>query len=137
MVAEPPAHGIATDERLYGARQAEAERERRAKVIAATGELQASAELAEAADRLTASPGALQLRTLQTLAEVATERNSTLIFPIPFELLPMWRGVVETVANGVISPEDLSASSAGSEPPELAKRPRRDAANRSEPASRG
>jgi regulator of protease activity HflC (stomatin/prohibitin superfamily) len=69
------------------ARQAEAERERRAKVIAATGELQASEELSAAADRLSRSPGALQLRTLQTLAEVATERNSTLIFPIPIELL--------------------------------------------------
>jgi regulator of protease activity HflC (stomatin/prohibitin superfamily) len=82
------------------ARQAEAERERRAKVIAATGELQASAELAEAADKLTASPGALQLRTLQTLAEVATEKSSTLIFPIPFELLPMMRGAVEALSNG-------------------------------------
>jgi regulator of protease activity HflC (stomatin/prohibitin superfamily) len=69
------------------ARQAEAERERRAKVIAATGELEASQELAEAADRLNNSPGALQLRTLQTLAEVATEKNSTLIFPIPIEIL--------------------------------------------------
>jgi regulator of protease activity HflC (stomatin/prohibitin superfamily) len=69
------------------ARQAEAERERRAKVIAATGELEASQELAEAAQKLTESPGALQLRTLQTLAEVATERNSTLVFPIPVELL--------------------------------------------------
>src|SRR5205823_7643440 len=69
------------------ARQAEAERERRAKVIAATGELEASKELAQAATRLTESPGAIQLRTLQTLAEVATERNSTLIFPIPIELL--------------------------------------------------
>jgi len=74
------------------ARQAEAERERRAKVIAATGELQASTELAEAADKLTASPGALQLRTLQTLAEVATEKNSTLVFPVPIELLSMFRG---------------------------------------------
>lgn len=73
------------------ARQAEAERERRAKVIAASGELQASRELAEAADRLTSSPGALQLRTLQTLAEVATERNSTLVFPVPVELLTMFR----------------------------------------------
>jgi regulator of protease activity HflC (stomatin/prohibitin superfamily) len=72
------------------ARQAEAERERRAKVIAATGELEASKELAEAAERLTESPGALQLRTLQTLAEVATERNSTLIFPIPIELLQVF-----------------------------------------------
>ena len=73
------------------ARQAEAERERRAKVIAATGELEASKELSEAAARLTESPGALQLRTLQTLAEVATERNSTLIFPIPIELLDVFR----------------------------------------------
>lgn len=72
------------------ARQAEAERERRAKVIAATGELQASTELAEAADKLTSSPGALQLRTLQTLAEVAAEKNSTLVFPIPVELLSMF-----------------------------------------------
>lgn len=69
------------------ARQAEAERERRAKVISAKGELEASRELAEAAERLTGSPGALQLRTLQTLAEVATEKNSTLIFPIPIEIL--------------------------------------------------
>ncbi len=73
------------------ARQAEAERERRAKVIAATGELQASEELSEAARKLTESPGAMQLRTLQTLAEVATEKNSTLIFPIPIEILDALR----------------------------------------------
>jgi regulator of protease activity HflC (stomatin/prohibitin superfamily) len=73
------------------ARQAEAERERRAKVIAATGELEASRELSEAADRMAESPGALQLRTLQTLAEVATERNSTLVFPIPVEMLTAFR----------------------------------------------
>lgn len=69
------------------ARQAEAERERRAKVVAATGELQASQELAEAAAKLYESPGALQLRALQTLAEVASEHNSTLVFPVPIELL--------------------------------------------------
>jgi regulator of protease activity HflC (stomatin/prohibitin superfamily) len=73
------------------ARQAEAERERRAKVIAATGELEASQELAQAATTLGTAPGALQLRTLQTLAEVATEKNSTLIFPIPIELLAAFR----------------------------------------------
>lgn len=73
------------------ARQAEAERERRAKVIAATGELESSKELAEAAETLNASQGALQLRTLQTLAEVATEQNSTLIFPVPVELLEALR----------------------------------------------
>ena len=69
------------------ARQAEAERERRAKVIAATGELEASKELSEAAATLYQSPGALQLRALQTLADVSTEHSSTLIFPIPIELL--------------------------------------------------
>jgi hypothetical protein len=73
------------------ARQAEAERERRAKVIAASGELQASEELSAAADRLASSPGALQLRTLQTLAEVAAEKNSTLVFPIPVELLTLFK----------------------------------------------
>jgi regulator of protease activity HflC (stomatin/prohibitin superfamily) len=73
------------------ARQAEAERERRAKVIAATGELEASRELAAAAEKLAESTGALQLRTLQTLAEVATEKNSTLIFPIPIEILESLR----------------------------------------------
>ncbi len=77
------------------ARQAEAERERRAKVIAATGELEASQELAEAATTLATAPGALQLRTLQTLAEVATEKNSTLIFPIPVELLTAIRAIGE------------------------------------------
>ena len=71
------------------AKQAEAERERRAKVIAAEGEFQASAKLSEAADIIRKSPGALQLRYLQTLAEIATENNSTTLFPIPIDLLPM------------------------------------------------
>lgn len=74
------------------ARQAEAERERRAKVIAATGELEASTELSEAAAKLYESPGALQLRALQTLAEVASEHNSTLVFPVPIELLAGFLG---------------------------------------------
>jgi regulator of protease activity HflC (stomatin/prohibitin superfamily) len=69
------------------ARQAEAERERRAKIIAAEGELQASEKLAEAAQVIAASPGALQLRQLQTMVEISAERNSTIIFPIPTELL--------------------------------------------------
>jgi regulator of protease activity HflC (stomatin/prohibitin superfamily) len=70
------------------ARQAEAERERRAKVIAAEGEFQAARRLAEAAEVIQRQPAALQLRTLQTLTEVASERNSTLVFPIPIELFP-------------------------------------------------
>jgi regulator of protease activity HflC (stomatin/prohibitin superfamily) len=68
------------------ARQAEAERERRAKVIAAQGELQASEALAKAAQTLAVEPAAIQLRYLQTLAEIASENNSTTIFPIPIDL---------------------------------------------------
>jgi regulator of protease activity HflC (stomatin/prohibitin superfamily) len=68
------------------ARQAEAERERRAKVIAAQGELQASETLTQAAHNLAAEPTALQLRYLQTDIEIAAENNSTTIFPIPIEL---------------------------------------------------
>jgi regulator of protease activity HflC (stomatin/prohibitin superfamily) len=69
------------------ARQAEAERERRAKVINAEGEFQAAQRLAEASQIISAHPVALQLRFLQTLGEVATEHNSTTLFPLPLELL--------------------------------------------------
>ncbi len=69
------------------ARQAEAERERRAKVIHAEGEFQAAAKLAEAANVISANPAALQLRFLQTLTEIATEKNSTTIFPVPIDIL--------------------------------------------------
>ena len=76
------------------ARQAEAERERRAKVIAAEGEFQAAERLAQAAGVIATEPGAMTLRTLQTLAEVATEHNSTLVLPIPFDMLDAARAVV-------------------------------------------
>jgi regulator of protease activity HflC (stomatin/prohibitin superfamily) len=69
------------------ARQAEAERERRAKVIHADGEFQASQKLREAADVISTNPTALQLRFLQTLTEVASEKNSTTIFPVPIDLI--------------------------------------------------
>jgi len=69
------------------ARQAEAERERRAKVIHAEGEAQAAAKLAEASKVISVNPAALQLRFLQTLTQVATEKNSTTIFPVPIDLL--------------------------------------------------
>src|SRR5512137_2286321 len=68
------------------AKQAEAERERRAKIIHAEGELQASEKLAQAATVLAAEPASIQLRYLQTLTEVATEKNSTIIFPVPIDL---------------------------------------------------
>ena len=69
------------------ARQAEAERERRAKVIAAEGEFQASQRLSEAAAVMAKEPITLQLRYLQTLAEIATENNSTTVFPVPIDIL--------------------------------------------------
>ncbi len=72
------------------ARQAEAERERRAKVIHAEGELQASQKLAEAARMLSSDPAAIQLRYLQTLTEVASENNSTTIFPVPIDLFKIF-----------------------------------------------
>jgi regulator of protease activity HflC (stomatin/prohibitin superfamily) len=68
-------------------RQAEAERERRARVISADGELQASEKLSQAADRMADTPGALQLRLLETIVSVAAEKNSTLVLPFPVELL--------------------------------------------------
>ncbi|HEX2700730.1 MAG TPA: slipin family protein [Acidimicrobiales bacterium] len=75
------------------ARQAEAERERRAKIIAAEGELQAAEKLGEAAQIIAASPGALQLRQLQTMAEISAENSSTIIFPIPIEMLEAFQAV--------------------------------------------
>jgi regulator of protease activity HflC (stomatin/prohibitin superfamily) len=77
------------------ARQAEAERERRSKIIAAEGEYQASARLAEAADIMSQHPIALQLRYLQTLSDIATENNSTLIFPIPIDLVRPFLSLAE------------------------------------------
>jgi regulator of protease activity HflC (stomatin/prohibitin superfamily) len=72
------------------ARQAEAERERRAKVIHAEGELQASEKLAQAANVLAKEPAAIQLRFLQTLTEIAAEKNSTTVFPVPIDLISMF-----------------------------------------------
>lgn len=82
------------------ARQAEAERERRAKVIAAEGEFQASGRLAEAAGVIARQPSALQLRYLQTLAEIATENNSTMLFPIPIDLLTPFMEMAKALAAG-------------------------------------
>jgi regulator of protease activity HflC (stomatin/prohibitin superfamily) len=69
------------------ARQAEAEREKRAKIIHASGELEASKNLAEAAATIAAQPTAITLRYLQTLTEIASEKNSTIVFPLPIEML--------------------------------------------------
>jgi regulator of protease activity HflC (stomatin/prohibitin superfamily) len=77
------------------AKQAEAERERRAKVIHAEGEFQASGKLREAADVISENPTALQLRFLQTLTEVASEKNSTTIFPVPIDMLKPFVDMIE------------------------------------------
>ena len=73
------------------ARQAEAEREKRAKIIHAAGELEASAKLSEAAGIIAAEPVAVTLRYLQTLTEIAAEKNSTIVFPLPIDLLTLLR----------------------------------------------
>lgn len=72
------------------ARQAEAERERRAKIIGAEGEFQAAAKLAEASNILSQNPMSLQLRYLQTLIEISTEKNSTVIFPLPIDIIKIF-----------------------------------------------
>ena len=68
-------------------KQAEAEREKRAKIIAAEGELMASQQLLDAANKLSENPTAIQMRYLQTLTEIAVEKNSTIVFPLPMEFL--------------------------------------------------
>ena len=72
------------------AKQAEAEREKRAKIIHAAGEFEASQKLSEAATIIAQNPVTLQLRYLQTLTEIATEKNSTIIFPVPIDILKAW-----------------------------------------------
>src|SRR6202161_2955349 len=72
------------------ARQAEAERERRAKVIHAAGEYEASTKLAEAAEVLETQPAAIQLRYLQTLTEIGAEKNTTIVFPLPIDIINAW-----------------------------------------------
>jgi regulator of protease activity HflC (stomatin/prohibitin superfamily) len=79
-------------------RQAEAERERQARIITADGELQASQKLAAAARTLSADPAGLQLRLLQTVVEVSAEKNSTLVMPVPVELLRFFERHAEAVA---------------------------------------
>lgn len=95
------------------ARQAEAERERRAKVINAQGELQAAETLAQAARMLQSQPASLQLRYLQTVTEIAAENNSTTIFPLPIDLLrPFFQRADDSVAKPASSGELASPAGA-------------------------
>jgi regulator of protease activity HflC (stomatin/prohibitin superfamily) len=91
------------------AKQAEAEREKRAKVIHAQGELQASTQLAQAAQVIGSQPAALQLRYLQTLTEIAVEKNSTIIFPLPIDLVAPLIQIMQRQA-GVAVHEPLNGS---------------------------
>jgi regulator of protease activity HflC (stomatin/prohibitin superfamily) len=99
------------------AKQAEAERERRSKVIAAHGEFQASQTLADAAEIMQRQPAALQLRYLQTLAEIATENNSTTLFPIPIDLFRPFIDRAMTPPSAVPESAARSSELAGGERP--------------------
>ncbi len=87
------------------ARQAEAERERRAKVIHADGEFQASAKLAEAASILATEPAAIQLRYLQTLTEIGAEKNTTVVFPLPVDIISLWSKTLDQHAAKLAAPK--------------------------------
>jgi len=99
-------------------RQAEAERERRARVITADGELQASQKLAQAAEVMAEHPAALQLRLLQTVVEVAAERNSTLVLPFPVELLRFLERVTPEAAARPAQAVDPDVVRTSSGPPQ-------------------
>ncbi|MFF2078689.1 slipin family protein [Kitasatospora sp. NPDC058162] len=86
------------------ARQAEADRERRARIITADGEFQAAAKLAEAAAKMSETPAALQLRMLQTVVEVAAEKNSTLVLPFPVEMLRFFEASANRLTEGAAAP---------------------------------
>jgi regulator of protease activity HflC (stomatin/prohibitin superfamily) len=92
------------------AKQAEAEREKRAKVIHAQGELLASTQLAQAAEVIGSQPAALQLRYLQTLTEIAVEKNSTIIFPLPIDLIEPMIQMMRHQATSVSVPEPLNGT---------------------------
>jgi regulator of protease activity HflC (stomatin/prohibitin superfamily) len=98
------------------ARQAEAEREKRAKIIHAEGEFQASKQLAQAADVIAHEPVTLQLRYLQTLTEIATEKNSTILFPFPMDIVKPFLGLLSSL-------EEVTAQQHGAQPVPPALRP--------------
>jgi regulator of protease activity HflC (stomatin/prohibitin superfamily) len=101
------------------AAQAEAERERRAKIIAATGEFQAASKLAEAAAVLSREPAAITLRYLQTLIEIGVEKNTTIVFPLPMDLLSglAVRLGATGAPNARVEPDPATASRAPTPPP--------------------
>jgi regulator of protease activity HflC (stomatin/prohibitin superfamily) len=121
--------GIPSTMQRAMAAQAEAERERRAKVIHAEGEFQAAGKLSEAAGVLSANPAAIQLRYLQTLSEIGAEQNSTIIFPLPIDLVKPLLAASEAVAPKTAEGAsgagfgELSAGTSGGELPRGAATP--------------
>ena len=100
---------IPEDMRHAIARQAEAERERRAKIINAEGEAQAAAKLSEAGDVISKNPVTIQLRYLQTLLEIGDEQNTTIVFPLPIDLIGPLTQIVRNTLNGSEQPSSPSA----------------------------
>lgn len=95
------------------ARQAEAERERRAKVIHATGEFQAAQKLTDAAKVLSTQPASITLRYLQTLTEIGTEKNTTIVFPLPIDLFRGLQGWVDKIDHEAKAPQPSGEGSGG------------------------
>jgi regulator of protease activity HflC (stomatin/prohibitin superfamily) len=112
--------GIPTTMQRAMARQAEAERERRAKVIHAEGELQASAKLSEAAGVMAVNPAALQLRYLQTLTEIGSEQNSTIVFPMPIDLVRSFLEAAAPAAEEAAKPTEPAELPPGNGTPGIA-----------------
>ena len=113
MLVELKNIDLSQDMQRVIAAQAEAERERRAKVIAAEGEYQAAQRLAEAAEIMAHSPITLQLRYLQTLAEIATEHNSTIVFPLPIDLLEPFLRIRQIVSGSQPLPSPAGNATRG------------------------
>jgi regulator of protease activity HflC (stomatin/prohibitin superfamily) len=99
------------------AKQAEAEREKRAKIIAADGELQASRQLSEAAHIMSQEAATLQLRYLQTLTEIAVEKNSTIIFPLPIDLVEPFAQILKAAAHTATGDGTTQSNTSGTIPP--------------------
>lgn len=123
-------------------RQAEAERDRRARVIAAEGEAQASARLADAAREMGETPGALQLRLLQTVADVASDKNSTLVMPFPIEMLRFFENASGggATSGATVDPvagpaEPAGTEQAGAEPAAIDAVPARSEIDGRDPAA--
>jgi regulator of protease activity HflC (stomatin/prohibitin superfamily) len=106
-------------------RQAEAERERRARIITADGEFSAAQKLADASEIMSGTPGALQLRLLQTVVEVAAEKNSTLVMPFPVEMLRFFERASDAMTGGTLKADALKADALKAEQPssELDRKP--------------